>query len=106
MSVQLLAHFIKSRSKPHSFNCSYHSETDQADNPVIVLDSPLPSRHNLHPSEKDDEPDFDVISEEEVVAARNEPCPFDSPLKVGHVAESRWAGPNFIELLSMKMCLA
>ncbi|XP_033624733.1 FYVE and coiled-coil domain-containing protein 1-like isoform X1 [Asterias rubens] len=67
---------------------SYHSETDQADNPVIVLDSPLPSRHNLHPSEKDDEPDFDVISEEEVVAARNEPCPFDSPLKVGHVAES------------------
>ncbi|XP_038077168.1 FYVE and coiled-coil domain-containing protein 1-like [Patiria miniata] len=59
---------------------SYYSETDQPENPVIVLDSPLPPRRRTHQSGSDgDEPDFDLISEEEIVAARNEPAPSESP---------------------------
>ena len=59
---------------------------------MIVLDSPLPSRHNIHSSgSMDDEPDFDVISEEEIVAARNEWSPLDSPGRISRPAETRWA---------------
>ncbi|XP_022084597.1 LOW QUALITY PROTEIN: FYVE and coiled-coil domain-containing protein 1-like [Acanthaster planci] len=60
---------------------SYYSETEPPENPVIVLDSPLPSRRSLQSSSDRDEPDFDLISEEEISAVRNSiSSPLDSPV--------------------------